>query len=80
VKTVRVQYFAALREQAGCGEESVATTAATPAALYHELKSRHGFTFPAGRLRVAIDSDFSRWSAPLADGATVVFIPPIAGG
>ena len=27
MKTVQVQYFALLREQAGCGEESIATVA-----------------------------------------------------
>ena len=36
MKTVRVQYFAALREQAGCREETVATTAATLTGLYQE--------------------------------------------
>ncbi len=80
MKTVRVQYFAALREQAGCREETIATTAATLAMLYQELKRRHGFTFPAERLGVAINDDFSGWSAPLADGTTVAFLPPFAGG
>jgi molybdopterin converting factor small subunit len=80
VKTVRVQYFAALREQAGCREETVATTAATLTGLYQELERRHGFTFPAGHLGVAINDGFSGWSAPLEDGATVAFLPPFAGG
>jgi molybdopterin converting factor small subunit len=80
VKTVRVQYFAALREQAGCREETLATTAATLAVLYAELQRSHGFTIPAERLSVALNDDFSGWSAPLADGATVVFLPPFAGG
>ena len=80
MKTVRVQYFAALRELAGCREETIATAAATPAELYQELKCRHGFELPAGRLRVAIDDDFSSWSTQLVDGVTVVFIPPVAGG
>lgn len=80
MKAVRVQYFAALREQAGCRAETVETTAATAAGLYQELVRRHGFTFPAERLSVAIDDDFSDWSAPLADGVTVAFLPPFAGG
>ena len=80
MKIVRVQYFAALREQAGCREETVATTAATLAALYAELQQRHGFRFPAGRLSVALNDEFSAWSTPLVDGAAVVFMPPFAGG
>ena len=80
MKSVRVRYFAGLREQAGCGEETVATAAATPAGLYEELRRRHGFTLAPEGLRVAIDDDFSKWDARLTDGARVVFIPPFAGG
>jgi molybdopterin converting factor small subunit len=52
--TVRVQYYAVLREQAGRSDEEVATAAATPAALYEELRTRHGLTLassPTGRRR-----------------------------
>lgn len=80
MKQVRVQYFALLREQARRSEEFVATTAGTPAALYAELARRHGFTLPAERVRVAVNEEFGRWHAPLADRARVAFIPPIAGG
>ena len=31
-------------------------------------------------LRVAINTEFGDWSAPLSDGDAVVFIPPVAGG
>ena len=61
MKRVHVQYFALLREQARCAEESVATTAGTPAALYRELAGRHGFTLPAERARVALDGEFAAW-------------------
>jgi molybdopterin converting factor subunit 1 len=79
-KQVQVRYFAMLREQAGCGEERVETGASTPAALYEELRGRHGFSVPAGRLQVAVNDDFVAWDSPLAAGDRVVFIPPIAGG
>lgn len=78
--TLHVQYYAVLREQAGRSEESVATEAATPAALYEELRARHGFRLARSELRVAVDGEFADWDAPLADGARVVFIPPVAGG
>jgi len=77
---LRVQYYALFREQAGRSEESVSTTATTPAALYAELQSRHPFKLAPEQLKVAINTDFRDWSTPLADGDTVVFIPPVAGG
>jgi molybdopterin converting factor subunit 1 len=80
VTAVQVQYYAVLREQAGRSEERVVTGAATPAALYEELRARHGLTLARAQLRVAIDGEFADWQAPLADGARVVFIPPVAGG
>ncbi len=80
MKTVQVQYFAMLREQAGCGEETIATAADTPAALYEELRSRRGFTLARERVRVALNGEFSSWETPLIDGARVVFMPPFAGG
>lgn len=79
-RTVKVLYFAALREQRGCSEEAVSTTAADPNALYDELAARHGFGFTRDQLRVIVNNAFSSWSAPLADQDTVVFIPPVAGG
>jgi len=77
---VRVQYYALFREQAGRSEESLTTTAATPAALYAELQSRHPFKLAPEQLKVAINTDFRDWTASLSDGDTVVFIPPVAGG
>lgn len=79
-KHIQVRYFAMLREQAGCGEEKVETRASTPAALYDELRRRHGFAVPARRLQVAVNDDFVAWDSPLAAGDRVVFIPPFAGG
>jgi molybdopterin converting factor subunit 1 len=78
--TVHVQYYAVLREQAGRSDERIETAAATAAALYEELRARHGLTLARAQLRVAIDGEFAEWQAPLPDGARVVFIPPVAGG
>jgi molybdopterin converting factor subunit 1 len=79
-RTLRVQYFAILREQAGRSEETLDTTAATPAELYDELRRRHPFQLTAAQLKVALNSEFSDWQTPLRHGDTVVFIPPVAGG
>jgi molybdopterin-guanine dinucleotide biosynthesis protein A len=79
-KHVTVQYYALLREQTGRREETLVTRAATAAELYAELSRRYPFTLGAQLLRVAINSEFREWPAPLADGDAVVFIPPVAGG
>lgn len=79
-RTLRVQYYAILREQAGRNEETLDTTAATPAELYEELRRRHPFQLTAAQLKVALNCEFSDWQTPLRHGDTVVFIPPVAGG
>ncbi len=79
-KTVRVKYFAILREQRGVGEEQVSTESSTAGELYEELRGRHGFTLEAGRLRVAVNDEFVAWTCALREGDALVFIPPVAGG
>ena len=79
-KTISVHYFAILREQRGASQETLATAAGTPAALYEELRARHGFTLPGDRVRAAVNDAFVAPEAPLRDGDRVVFIPPVAGG
>ena len=76
---VRVAYFAILREHAGTAGEDVRTRAATAAELFSELEKRHGFPrLPS--LKVAINDEFRDWQTALADGDSIVFIPPVAGG
>jgi molybdopterin-guanine dinucleotide biosynthesis protein A len=79
-KTVRIQYYAILREQAGRSDETLDTSAGTPAELYAELRRRHPFQLGPAQLKVALNSEFSDWQTPLKHGDTVVFIPPVAGG
>jgi molybdopterin converting factor subunit 1 len=79
-RALHVQYFALLREQAGRRDEAVTTGAPTARELFAELSARHGFTLAPEHLKVAVNSEFSEWSRPLAAGDHVVFIPPVAGG
>jgi molybdopterin converting factor subunit 1 len=79
-KMVRVRYFAVLREQRGLDAETVETGASTAAEIYAELRTAHGFTLAADRLRVAINDEFAPWDAQVRDGDALVFIPPVAGG
>lgn len=78
--TLHVQYFAILREQRGVSQEKLTTAAATPAALYEELRARHHFTLPADRIRAAVNDAFVDSASALREGDRVVFIPPVAGG
>ena len=77
---LKIQYFALMREQAGRSEETLETSAATPADLFSELNARYAFTLSREQLKVAVNSEFSEWSRPLIAGDAVVFIPPVAGG
>ena len=78
--SLRIQYYALFREQAGRSEEMIDTRASTPAELYAELQTRYPFQLAASQLKVAVNTDFRDWNAPLKTGDTVVFIPPVAGG
>jgi len=78
--TLDVHYFAILREQRGLSQEKLTTAAATPVALYEELRARHGFTLPGDRVRAAVNDAFVDAATPLRDGDRIVFIPPVAGG
>ena len=79
--TVRVRYFAAAAEAAGCEEEQLTLTDATLGALRTDLEARYG----AAMARVMrsgsflVDTVVSRDPAR-AISATVDVLPPFAGG
>ena len=79
-KSVTVEYYAQLREQAGQGREAVSSSAGSLAALYTELCQRHGFRLDTAQLKVAVNAQFRDWSHAFAEGDLIVFIPPVAGG
>jgi molybdopterin converting factor subunit 1 len=79
MKTITIEYFAILRDRAGCDQESLETAAATPGQLFAELEARYEFP-TLETVKVAINDEFSDWNSQLSDGDTVVFIPPVAGG
>jgi len=80
MNTLHIKYFALLREKRGLGKESISSAAATPRALWDELREAHGFGLEASQLMVVVNEDFSDWEHTLQDGDEVVFIPPVAGG
>ena len=79
-RRVNVRYFALLREQAGRGSEALQTAARTPQELYEQLQRERGLQLAPQFLRVAVNDEFGDWQQPLADGDTVAFLPPVAGG
>jgi molybdopterin-guanine dinucleotide biosynthesis protein A len=79
-RRLNVRYFALLREQAGRGAEALQTQARTPQELYQQLQRERGLTLAPQFLRVAINDEFGDWQQPLADGDTIAFLPPVAGG
>lgn len=79
-RTLQIQYFALLREQAGRNAETVSSQARDARELYRELRARHGLQLEPEQLRVAVNEEFADWSQALREGDTVVFLPPVAGG
>jgi molybdenum cofactor guanylyltransferase len=80
LRRVTVRYFALLREQAGRSSEALQTAARTPQELYEQLQRERGLQLAPQFLRVAVNDEFGDWQQPLADGDTVAFLPPVAGG
>ncbi len=79
-KKIRVQYFAALREQSGRSEEWVKTEARTPQELFQQIRKHYRLTVSPATLRVAVNDEFCSWDSSLISDDTVIFIPPVAGG
>lgn len=77
---VTILYFASLRDAAGVAAEQVDSDAVDLRGLYGQLQSRHGFSWPADKLRVAAAGEFAQWSDALLEGSEVAFIPPVSGG
>ncbi len=79
-KNIRIQYYAFLREECGCGEESIQTHAQTPRELFEQIKKRYHLEISPALLKVALNDEFSSWDAVLKSNDNVMFLPPVAGG
>ena len=80
IKTIKVYYYALLREERGLGEEFLETTASTAEELYQELSKKYKFKLATDVLKVAVNNEFTQWQNKLRDNDSIVFIPPVAGG
>lgn len=79
-KTVTLEYFAKLSEEAGTTREEITTTAATLAGLWEEARMRHHFSLDLPHIKPALNNEFADWETPLVAGQTIAFMPPFAGG
>ena len=79
---VHCRYFAALREQVGCEQETLAFPVATTiGAAQAALLARHPTPAPIlERCVAACNRTFADDATVLVDGDELVFIPPMAGG
>jgi MoaE-MoaD fusion protein len=76
-----VLYFAAAREAAGLAREELAETPATVADLRRALERAHpALARVLPRCRIAVDEEFVDDTAPIAEGAEIAVVPPVAGG
>lgn len=82
--TVRVLYFARLRERFGVAEETLDFAGNTVADLIAQLQDRGAVwaeELGAGRtFRVAVNQDIVALDAALPEGAEVAIFPPVTGG
>ena len=82
--TVRLRYFAWLRERVGEPSETVETAATTVAQLVDELRGReerYALAFAdLAAVRIAVDEELADLEAPLAGVREVAFFPPMTGG
>ena len=69
-------HYGPLRDHRGCVEETVDA----PIATLRELYAWGGFPLDPTSVAVAVNDDLTTWDHTLADGDTVVFLPPVSGG
>ncbi len=79
---MRTRLFARLRELArGAETETLELPAgSTLTDVYEALRLRHPALPDPGAVRPALNQEFSDWSAAVADGDEVAFVPPVSGG
>jgi molybdopterin converting factor subunit 1 len=80
---VKVLYFAALRELAGCEEEALELPAEVHTVrdfVRYLEQARPALAGKMVSVRVALDESFANDSDALHDARVIALIPPVAGG
>ena len=82
--TVKVLYFASLREQVGTQGEELDLPSTTIAGLRDMLMARGGAwqkaLAPEKALRMAVNYEMAQPATPVHPGDEVAFFPPVTGG
>jgi len=82
--TVKLRFFASLREKLGEGETLALSDGSTVASAREALRARgdtHAEALAPGRaVRSALNQKMCAESAALADGDELAFFPPVTGG
>lgn len=82
--TVRLKFFASLREKLGEGDALALPAGATVGAAREALRGRGGVhaeaLAPGRAVRSALNQKMCAESAVLADGDELAFFPPVTGG
>jgi Molybdopterin converting factor, small subunit len=79
-KEIKVEYFAALRQQAGKRSEVIHTDAKTARDLFETLRKHYMFSLTENDTKIAINQQLASWDCPLNSGDCLLLIPPVAGG
>ena len=79
-KQVTVEYYAKLREEAGCSSEHVTSTAVTLAGLWEECRMRHHLSTKLPEMKPAVNNAFTSWNHAFSPDDIIAFMPPFMGG
>lgn len=76
--SVRVKYFASLRETIGRSDDELSITSTTTVAEVWK-QATHNMQQP-DRLLVAVNQEYANFDNEVSDGDEVAFFPPVTGG
>ncbi len=79
---VTIRLFARLRDLAGVADLTCdVPPGARVSDVWRSLAERHPGVAPyASSVSAAVNADFARMDAPVAEGDEVAFLPPVSGG
>lgn len=76
--TIKVRFFASLREQVGCAEREVSAQGLHTVSAVWALAS-DDLALPSNTL-AAVNMEYVGFDATVSDGDEVAFFPPVTGG
>ena len=79
-KEIKIEYFAALRQQAGKSSEVIRADVRTARDLFEILQKQYVFSLSEKDVKIAINQKLASWDAELNSGDSLLLIPPVAGG